>query len=195
MIGFLKGTIQSKNANSLIIDVHGVGYQVFAPLFLIQELKLDNPIALFIYTHVREDELSLFGFSSQEEKQIFLHLISVSGIGPKLSLNILSAANGAKNIIKAIQNAQVDFFENIKGVGKKSAQRIIVDLKSKIGGLKELEFEAEADRDLVEALKGLGFSHEEIKKSILNVNKNLEHKRIKKDLSLEEKIKLALKEK
>ncbi len=195
MIGFLKGTIQSKNANSLIIDVHDIGYQVFTPLFLIQELELDNPVALFIYTHVREDELSLFGFSTQEEKQIFLYLISVSGIGPKLSLNILSSANGAKNIVNAIKNANVDFFENIKGVGKKSAQRIIIDLKSKIGGLKELEFEAEADRDLIDALKSLDFSHEEIKKSILNVNKSLHNKRIKKDLSLEEKIKLALKEK
>ena len=186
MIGFLKGTIQSKNANSLIIDVHDVGYQVFTPLFLIQELELNNPIALFIYTHVREDELSLFGFSRKEEKQIFLSLISVSGIGPKLALNVLSFSNGAKNIIRAIENADVDFFENIKGVGKKSAQRIIVDLKSKIGGLKEIEFEAETDRDLLDALKGLGFDKNEIKKAV---------KGIKKDLPLEEKIKLALKEK
>ncbi len=195
MIGYLSGTIKSKEINSLIIDVRGVGYHVFVPIFIWQESKLGEKKELFIYTHVREDELSLFGFSHKEEKQIFLHLISVSGIGPKLALNVLSYANGVKNIIRAIQNAQVDFFESIKGLGKKNSQRIIVDLKGKIGSLKELEFETEADRDLIEALKGLGFDKEEIKKSINGVNKFLHHKRIKKDLSLEEKIKLALKEK
>jgi Holliday junction DNA helicase RuvA len=184
MIGYLLGIIKAKKNNSLILDVHGVGYQVQVPIFVWQEAKLNQSLSLFIYTYVREDELSLFGFSHQEEKEIFLHLISVSGVGPKLALNILSYANGVKNIIDAIQQANVDFFDEIKGVGKKSAQRIIVDLKAKIGGLKELEFEAEIDRDLIEALKGLGFSQEEIKKSV---------KGIKKDLSLEEKIKEALK--
>ncbi|GAG34403.1 unnamed protein product, partial [marine sediment metagenome] len=92
---------------------------------------------------------------------------------------------GAKNIVRAIQNADVNFFESIKGIGKKAAQRIIIDLKSKIGGLKDLEFETEVNRDLIEALKGLGFSKEEIKKSI---------KGIKKDLTIEEKIKAALKQ-
>lgn len=186
MIGFLKGIIQFKEANTIIINVDNVGYQVAVPTFLIQDLKVRDKVSLFIYTHVREDDISLFGFSNQEEKQIFLELISVSGIGPKLALNILSFSNGAANIIKAIQKAKVEFFENIKGVGKKSAQRIIIDLKSKIGSLKELEFEAEIDRDLLDALKGLGFSQEEIKKAV---------KGIKKDLPLEKKLKLALKKK
>lgn len=186
MIGFLKGTIQFKEIQTFIIDVHDVGYQVAVPAFLAQETKAGDKVKLFIYTHVREDEISLFGFSNQEEKQIFLHLISVSGIGPKLALNILSSSNGAANILKAIQNAKVEFFENIKGVGKKSAQRIIVDLKTKIGSLKELDFAAEADRDLIEALKGLGFGQEEIKKAIAGINP---------ELSLEEKLKLALKDK
>ena len=112
--------------------------------------------------------------------------MSVSGIGPKTALTIISYANGVKNIIKAVQNADVDFFSSIKGIAKKTSQRIIVDLNPKIGGLKDLEFEAEQDRDLIEALNKLGFSKDEIKKAI---------KGIKKDLPLEEKIKFALKEK
>ena len=193
MIGYLSGTIKFKENNDLILEVNRVGYQVFVPVFVWQDAKIGEKKELFIYTNVREDDLNLFGFTHKEDKQIFMHLISVSGIGPKLALNILSFSNGAKNIIRAIENADVDFFESIKGLGKKSSQRIIVDLKAKVGGIKELEFETEADRDLVEALKGLGFDKEEIKKSIHGVNDYLHHKGIKKDLGLEEKIKLALK--
>lgn len=186
MISYLSGIIKSKEADSLTLLINGIGYQVFVPVFVWQKSKIGEKKELFIYTHVREDELCLFGFSNKEDKQTFLFLISVSGIGPKIGLTILSFSNGAKNIIKAIQNADVDFFESIKGLGKKSSQRIIVDLKSKIGGLKELEFETEADQDLIIALTGLGFTKEEVKKSI---------KGIKKDLPLEDKLKLALKDK
>ena len=186
MIGYLSGIVKFKETNRLIVDVYGVGYQLFVPTFLWQECKIGEKKEFYVYTQVREDAINFFGFSRSEEKEIFSHLLSVSGIGPKIALNVLSYSNGAKNIIRAIQNADVEFFDAIKGLGKKSSQRIIVDLKGKIGGLKELDFAAEADYDLIEALKGLGFSQEEIKKSI---------KGIKDDLSLEEKIKLALKEK
>jgi len=184
VIGFLSGIIKFKEENSLILDVKNVGYEVRVPAFILEECKLDDKKDFFIYTHVKENELTLFGFLTPEDKKIFLYLISVSGVGPKTAMTILSYSNGAKNIIRAIQKADVEFFESIKGIGKKAAQRIIVDLKTKFAGLKELEFEDEQDRDLVEALKGLGFSLSEIKKSI---------KGIKKDLNLEEKIKLALK--
>jgi len=184
MIGYLNGTIKFKEENSLVIDVRDVGYELHTPIFVLQECKKGDKKNFFIYTHVKENELTLFGFLTAEDKKIFLHLISVSGIGSKTGMTILSYANGAKNIIRAIQNADVDFFESIKGIGKKAAQRIIVDLKGKIGGLKDLEFETEADRDLIEALSGLGFSKDEIKKSIKGINKNLD---------LEKKIRLALK--
>ena len=186
MIGYLSGTIKFKEEKSLIIDVKGVGYELHTPIFVLQECKEGEKKHFSIYMHVKENELTLFGFLNTEDKKIFLHLISVSGIGPKTGMTILSYANGAKNIIRGIQKADVNFFESIKGIGKKAAQRIIVDLKGKIGGLKDLEFETEADRDLIEALSGLGFSKEEIRKSI---------KGIDKDLDLEEKIRLALREK
>jgi len=183
MIGYISGKVLFKEENSLIIEAGGVGWEVSVPLFLWQNCRKDNEIDLHIYTHVREDEIKLFGFSARANKQIFLHLISVSGVGPKLALNILSQSKGSGVIVKAIEKADVEFFTSIKGLGKKGSQRIIVDLKSKIGGIVDLEFESEQDTDLFEALKGLGFSGEEIKKAT---------KGIKKDLSLEEKIKMAL---
>jgi len=184
MIGYLRGKIQDKEINSLVLDVHGVGYRLLVPVFVWQNCQIGDRKEFLIYTHVREDDLSLFGFLEKADKQIFQNLLSVSGVGPKSALNMISYSRGAKNIVQAIQRADVDFFVSIKGLGKKSAQRIIIDLKSKLGGLKELEFEAEQDQDLLEALRGLGFSREEIKKAV---------KGIKKELSLEEKIRLALK--
>lgn len=183
MIGYLTGTIKFKEANKLIVEVNNVGYQVQVPLFVLQESILGQRKAFFVHTYHHDDGLDLYGFFSTEDKEIFLHLISVGGIGPKSALNIVSYANGAKNIVRAIRKADVEFFSSIKGIGKKSAQRIIVDLKGKIGGLKDLEFETDVDRDLIEALKGLGFSQEEIRKGV---------KSIKKDLPLEEKIRLVL---
>lgn len=184
MIGLLSGTIKSKEIDSLILDVGGVGYQIFTPSFVWRKCKVDDKKSLFIHTHVREDDISLFGFASVGGKKMFVDLISVSGIGPKLALSILSHARGPNRIIQAIQKADVDFFMTVKGVGKKSSQRLIVDLKPKIGDLEDLDFETEEDGELFEALEGLGFSKKEIKKAV---------KGVKKDLPLEEKIRLALK--
>ncbi|MBL7078366.1 Holliday junction branch migration protein RuvA [Candidatus Shapirobacteria bacterium] len=184
MIGYLAGKIKSKETDSLIVKVGGVGYQIFTPLFTWQNCQINDEKEFFVYTHVRENEISLFGFLSLADKQLFIDLISVSGVGPRIAMNIISYSRGSSGIIRAIQEADVEFFTSIKGLGKKSSQRIIVDLKSKLGGLKELVFEADQDQDLLAALKGLGFSREEIKKAV---------KGIKKDLPLEKKIRLALK--
>lgn len=184
MIGYLEGLVQARTPEKLIINVRGVGYQLSVPYYIWEDCPQGGKKAFLVYTHVREEEISLYGFLKPADKEIFIQLISVSGIGPRLALNILSASRGSERIIRGISEADVDFFVAVKGLGKKSAQRLIVDLKGKIGGLKELEFEAEQDQDLLEALKGLGFSNEEIKKSI---------KGIKKDLPLEDKLRQALK--
>jgi len=184
MIGFLEGKILFKEKDSLILRSGGIGWQIFVPQFTWQRVKEEQQGSFFIYTYVREDEIKLYAFPTLEHKKIFKQLISVSGIGASLGLNIISFAKNPKKIIEAIQKADVDFFITIKGIGKKSSQRIIVDLKSKIGSLQELEFEGEKDQDLVNALKGLGFSQNEIKEAIKGIDKNLK---------LEEKIKKALK--
>jgi len=184
MIGFLSGQIKSKQLDSLILDVNGVGYVVFLPAFVIKNCQVNSSAKFMIFTYVREDELSLFGFGQETDREIFIQLISVSGIGPRLGMAVLSHAQGADRIIKAIRNANVNFFTQVKGLGKKGAQRIIVDLKSKLGSLEELKFEAEKDDDLVDALKGLGFSKKEIQKATQGIDSNL---------NLEEKIKQSLK--
>jgi len=183
MIGYLKGLIIKKYPEQLLVNVGGVGYQLAVPHFVWQACSKGEEKAFLVYTHVREDELSLYGFLKAADKEIFVKMIGVSGIGPRLALNILSFTRGANRIIKAISKADVDFFVEVRGLGKKSAQRLIIDLKSQIGGLKELEFESEQDQDLLEALKGLGFSKEEIKKAVKGIGKKL---------SLEEKIRQAL---
>ena len=184
MIGFLSGQIKSKQKDNLILNVNGVGYVICLPEFVLKDCQVNTQAEFLIYTYVREDEISLFGFTQPTDREIFIQLISVSGIGPRLAAAVLSHAQGADRVIKSIRNADVNFFTQVKGLGKKGAQRIIVDLKSKLGSLEELKFDSEADNDLVEALKGLGFSKPEIQKATKDINTSL---------SLEEKIKQALK--
>src|SRR4030043_1413235 len=109
MIGYLNGTVKFKQIDSIILDIAGVGYLVFLPFYNLSECSLGANKEFYIFTYVKEDEITLFGFSSLEDKQIFLLLNKVSGIGPKTALNVLSYTNGAKNIIQAVQNADVGF--------------------------------------------------------------------------------------
>ncbi len=183
MIGYLKGKILFKEEDCLIVEASNIGWQVYVPVHILHRAKREKEIELFVYTQMREDTLKLFGLPSIEDKKIFQQLMSVSGIGANLALAVISYSVDCRKIIKAIQTADVEFFKAVKGVGKKSAQRIIVDLKGKVGSVKELEFERETDKDLVEALEGLGFSNKEIKEAI---------KGIDEELTLEEKIKKAL---
>lgn len=185
MIGFLKGIFLGFDAETLIVDVGGVGYAV-VPSASVRGKKLSNgfPVSLFVHTHVRENELKLFGFSSLEERQVFELLLTVSGVGPKTALAIVSAG-GPQEVRRAIGIADVDHFTAIPGVGKKTAQRIIVDLKSKIGGIGELDLTSDkpGSSDLSAALKSMGFRSDEIREAL---------KKIDKTKSLEQQIKLAL---
>ncbi len=184
MIGYLKGTVQVKQDEGLIVLVGGVGYAVCVPASVFDGCQIGETVELLVYTHVREDELALFGFAQSADRKMFVSLLGVSGIGPRLAMAVMSQSGGAFRVIRAIQEAEVDFFTSIKGLGKKGAQRLIVDLKPKVGGLKELDFESQADQELVEALEGLGFSKKEIVASVKDVSP---------DLSLEDKLRLALK--
>lgn len=188
MISFLSGTVIDKNQNDLVLLVNGVGYQVITSPKTSTKIKLNQAnVELYIYTHVREDTLSLYGFLDKSSKDIFTLLLSVSGVGPKIALAIEAAAS-SRQIESAIRAADVDFFTHIPGLGKKSSQRIIVDLKSKLGDLKDIDLTDQAE-DFVEttqALKSLGFSAKEAKEAIGQV-KN------KSNLNSEEIIRQALK--
>ena len=131
MIAHLKGLLQKKTTETIIIDNGGIGYEVIAPLSTFYALPdEDEQVSLHIYTHVREDALILFGFKTSLEKKIFRLLISVSGIGPKLAINILSGI-GPDELLEAIALGDVVRLQRIPGVGKKTAERMVLELKDK----------------------------------------------------------------
>ncbi|MBW1720538.1 MAG: Holliday junction branch migration protein RuvA [Deltaproteobacteria bacterium] len=131
MIARLKGILAEKDTQAVIIDNGGIGYQVLVPLSTFYTLpEVNQPVSLYIHTHVREDALLLFGFQTPLEKEIFLMLISVSGIGPKLAINILSGI-GPEDLLQAMARGDSLRIRAIPGIGKKTAERIALELKDK----------------------------------------------------------------
>ena len=135
MIAFLRGKLLEKHPNQVIVDTSGVGYDVVIPISTFSALPDTGvEVALRIHTHVREDALALFGFLTAEEKALFEKLISVSGIGPSLAIKVLSGL-ATPSIIDAIRGGQVEQLVRIPGVGKKTAERMVLELKDKLEGL------------------------------------------------------------
>jgi Holliday junction DNA helicase RuvA len=131
MIAHLKGNLQRKTPHAVVIDNAGIGYEVIVPLSTFYALpEEDERVSLHIYTHVREDALLLFGFHRPLEKEIFMMLISVSGIGPKLAINILSGI-GPEELLEAMAGGDAARMQSIPGVGKKTAERIALELRDK----------------------------------------------------------------
>jgi Holliday junction DNA helicase RuvA len=163
MIAELTGKISKRALNHVVLDVGGVGYLVTIPLSTFTALPDDDRIIrLYVHTHVREDTLSLFGFLTEEERQIFVDLISVSGIGPKLATTILSGASAAE-VRSYIVAGNIAGFTGLPGVGKKTAERIVLELKEKLAKRGPADGEAAADgaggpADVVEALVNLGYT-------------------------------------
>jgi Holliday junction DNA helicase RuvA len=185
MIGYLKGKVIRKGETEVVIDVNGVGYKVFLDSNTCSTVNFNDILELDIYTHVKEDQLSLFGFSTNESKNFFELLISVSGVGPKSALAILSLGNTI-NTIRSIQKAKVEDLTRVPGIGKKLAQKIIVDLQSKVGKLVEIDLTADSDDELILALINLGFE----KSEALKMSKDVDP-----ELNISDKIKISLKKK
>jgi len=132
MIARIKGTLVYKSVSHVIIETNGIGYRIFVPLSTFYELPdTGQPVNLNIYTHVREDALNLFGFHTTEDQSVFQMLISVSGVGPKLALNILSGIS-AREFIRVVTQGNLSRLVAIPGVGKKTAERMILELKDKV---------------------------------------------------------------
>ncbi len=156
MIASLRGKLISKKPDSIIIDVLGVGYLVHVPLNIFSYINdINGEVFLHIHTHVREDALILYGFSSEEEKKIFSTLINISGIGPKIALNILSTIS-LSDFHNAIYNEDVAFLCRVPGLGKKTAQRLILELREKLPALTIKDKESIFD-DALSALVNLGY--------------------------------------
>ena len=175
MIAYLKGNLIQKSTNQAILDVGGVGYRVWIPLSTYLQLGILNEnTELFIYTHLTDNSLSLYGFSTEEEREIFLKLISISGIGPKLALNILSGIE-ASDLEDAIRQSDVARISLIPGIGKKTALRIAVELQEKLEK-KERALVAsgfEEKEDLISALMNLGFKRKEVETVVDEAIKSL----------------------
>jgi Holliday junction DNA helicase RuvA len=187
MIGLLKGKVELLQRPFVIIDVNGVGYKVLVPENVYSKLSLEEKVRIFTYTYVREDALGLFGFLAAEDLSLFESLLTVSGVGPKTALNIFSFGE-RKDIIEAIIKGDVTFFTSVPRLGTKNAQKIIIELKNKMGAGQDLDLSGKdllENAEVVQALKNFGFSVSEAQKAVREVKKE--------GISTEERIRLALK--
>ncbi|HEX8974074.1 MAG TPA: Holliday junction branch migration protein RuvA [Patescibacteria group bacterium] len=166
MIAKLSGTIDFLHDNYAVIDVNGVGYKVFVTLHAFGLIAGQEEVELFTHTYVREDTLALYGFLTIEDLEMFELLISVSGIGPKAALGILSIAD-AKTVQAAVLNEDSSILTRVSGVGKKTAERVILELKNKVGDISVQEkAQVASDSDALEALMALGYSASEARETL-----------------------------
>lgn len=188
MIAALKGTLQALAGDGAIIDVHGIGFRVYMPTSTLSTLgAIGDEVELHTHLHLREDNVTLYGFATAEELGLFQTLLGVSGLGPKLALAMLSAMSVEK-LAMAIASGNADLLDEIPGVGKKLASRLILELKEKIAAgwlaTPPPEF-AEENAEVLSALVSLGYSVREATHALATLPPD-------QKLTLEEKIKLAL---
>jgi holliday junction DNA helicase RuvA len=171
MIGSLRGKLLEKRPNQVLLDVGGVGYQVQIPLSTFAGLgSLHAEAMLLIHTHVREDQLSLFGFVTAREKQCFELLLSASGVGPSLALKILSGMS-IEELVPAIRKGDLAQLVRIPGVGKKTAERIVVELRDKLAavdvpGAGKIATRSQVEADVASALVNLGYDERSVENAI-----------------------------
>lgn len=192
MISHIKGVVEEKfGSNGLIVDVNGVGYEMMVPVLDFENVNLGEEKKYYTYHQVRENAEELYGFSSLTAKKLFELLISVQGVGPKAGIAIMSLAE-AEEVRNAIANGDVAFVSKASGVGKKTAERVIVDLKDKVGipsryGATEVKGSGINDGEVdeaLDALMALGFTLKEATVALSEVDKSL---------AVEERVRLALK--
>ena len=169
MIGRLTGRLASKAPDQILLDVAGVGYLVHIPLSTFYELpEVEKPASLWIHTHVREDALSLFGFLTERERSLFLLLLGVAGIGPKVALTVLSGIPPSE-LVAALRKQDVRRLVAVPGVGKKTAERMVLELSEKVAAFAEEappETAAVAAEDVTSALVNLGYRRADAERSV-----------------------------
>ncbi len=177
MIALLRGTLLEKSPNQVIVDAGGVGYDVIIPISTFTGLpESGQAVLLKIHTHVREDALALYGFLTADEKTLFEKLIGVSGIGPKLAITILSGL-AAGDLIHAIRGGEVDRLVRIPGIGKKTAERMVLELRDKLAApagtsaAPQLPVMSDVERDVLSALTNLGCARPAAEAALQKVRK------------------------
>jgi Holliday junction DNA helicase RuvA len=174
MIGYLSGRLLALDTNKALVLVGGVGYQVFIGKKDLQLLCPNQDINFFIHTNVKEDAIELFGFVSKDEKQLFELLLSVSGIGPKIALGIVSAMM-PHDIVSAVEEKDLARLSSLPGIGKKTAERLVLELKDKVSKLDMSAYETKAKslnkvEELKLAIKALGYSPQQSLKAIASLD-------------------------
>lgn len=180
MYGYIKGTIKEIESNYVIIDNNDIGYVIYVPNPYYYQL--DEIYTIYTYTHIREDEYSLYGFINREQLNLFLKLIQVKGVGPKMALPML-ATGSVDGIYDAIERENILYLKKFPKIGEKVARQIILDLKGKVNG-QQMSLISNSNSELIDALLALGYKQADVKKVVSNVNSSL---------TIEDQIKEALK--
>ena len=162
MIAFLTGRVAQKDDRTITLDVHGVGFRIFALPRTIAELPIGAETEILTYLQVREDAMELFGFATMPERNLFEKLLSVSGVGPKMALNVLSAAS-VQDLEAAIERADAGVLTKVSGIGNKTAERIIVDLRGKL--VRNNDGSDSSLSAVIDALVGLGYTSREAREA------------------------------
>lgn len=194
MISYIKGNLETKNIDSIVVDVGGIGYKIYMSATSIDRIgEINNKVKVYTYMRVREDDVSLFGFCTNEELKMFEQLIGVSGIGAKVALTILSNISPSSFAL-AIISGDVNVLKGLPGIGAKTAQRMILELKDKMDTQNAIETENmpiknivkdDKKRDAIEALQVLGYARKDIELAISKLDTQ--------DMTVEEIIKQGLK--
>jgi len=183
MISFLQGKVFQKNEKDITLLVNNIGYKIFLNEIFLNELKLEQETQFFIHTHIKDDAFDLYGFRSMDELEFFTQLLSVSGVGPKSAVNILGLAK-LSDLKNAITSGDPSILQKVSGIGKKTAERLVVELKEKMSvDLADTFVFSDDNNQVIEALKSLGYKEKDIKELV---------KDLKLEGSLADKVKLIL---
>lgn len=187
MIGFLHGHVAYKDSPFIYLNVNGVGYKILSAKDLLSKnYSPDESVTIFTYTYVKEDVLELFGFSHIDDLKLFEKLITIQGIGPRTAIQVFSVG-GRNEIVSAIINTDIEFFTSVPRLGRKNAQKIILELKSKfIKGDNDLSVFDTHQTEVYEALLNMGISTNEVRKVLFKIQ-------LPQDIPIEEQIKQVLK--
>lgn len=186
MIAYIKGTIILKNERFIILENNDIGYQIFSTEMILNSVKEGDKIELFVHQQVKEDTLDLYGFTNIEELDFFKHLLSISGVGPRSALAVLSIAK-LDDIKQAIFKGDPSLLKKVSGIGQKTAERIVVELKNKINALKTAsgEIAQGVGDEVIDALEALGYKPHVIRQALSQLPEGIEQ--------VQDKIKAILK--
>ncbi len=177
MISYLKGKIKNKGNGFIILEINNIGYQVFVNPVMYADLDIGAEVEFYIHQHVKEDILDLYGFKSMEELELFELLLSISGIGPKSALGVLTIAK-VQDVKDSIAQGDSSLLTKVSGIGKKTAERVVLELKEKVGSLANgakgtsINISGQAS-DEIDALMALGYSATQAREALQKIDKNI----------------------